>query len=55
MTNVAENRQALFVEVEVEDLREKSRKHFDELNKAKNKRRITELKLNDAMRVIKTD
>lgn len=47
------NRQALFDEVE--DLRDKSRKHFDELSKALNENKIAESKLDDAEKAIKTD
>ena len=53
MSNVVENRVALYEEVEV--LREKSKKHFDELSKVENAQRIAESKLDNAMRSIDKD
>lgn len=53
MSNVAENRLALYEEIE--ELRQRSKKHFDELSKAENQKRITVSKLDDAMRAIDKD
>lgn len=53
MTNVAHNWQALFNKVE--DLMQKSQKHFNELHKAQDSQRIAESKLYDAEIAIKKD
>lgn len=53
MFNVAENRHALYEEVE--ELRLKSLKHFDELSKVENEKRIVESKLDDTLRAIEKD
>lgn len=53
MSNVAENRIALFEEVE--ELRQKKKKHFADLSKAENAQRIAESKLEDAKRAIKVN
>lgn len=53
MSIVAENRIALFEDVE--ELMEKSKKHFSELSKAENPQQIAESKLDDVIREIDRD
>lgn len=40
---------------EVEELRQKSLKHFDKLSKAENEKRIAESMLDDALRAIEKE
>lgn len=53
MTNMAENQLALFEEVK--ELRQKENKHFTEVRKAEEDKRLAEDRLADAKRAIKVD